>query len=382
MNKDVHINLFNREDEMTYRINHNIASINSHRQVVNNSKAMASTLEKLSSGLKINRAADSPASLVISEQMRAQITGLNQAIDNSETAVSLVQTAEANMSEINNLLLSVRQLAIHAANEGVNDEVMLEADQNEINNALETINRISNQAQFGTKKLLDGSRGASGSTTGENLEFVSASLGTGDSREQGFDVKITQAATRSGISGQTAVTDELVKAGEKLTIIEDGKMATYVSNSDDTKETMIQNLQNQINRNGLDIHVSLNEAGQIEATHNKYGSDYKFQVMSSTAGVLSEQGGEITAVEAGMDIKGTINGESATGKGQILTGIKGAKCVDGLSIRYYGTGKDDLLSDACSVADRFVEGEEEVVPEQEIPPEGLSVGRVFVAQIP
>ncbi|MBT4290275.1 MAG: flagellin [Deltaproteobacteria bacterium] len=366
---------------MTYRINHNVAALNSHRNVIANNNAMNKTLEKLSSGMKINRAADSPASLVISEQMRAQIAGLNQAIDNSETAVSLIQTTEANMAEINNLLVSIRQLAIHASNEGVNDEVMLAADQNEISNALETINRIANQAQFGTKRLLDGSRGASGSTTGENLEFVNASLASGDSREQGFDVKITQASTRAIVTGQVAITDELVKSGEKLTIIEDGKMATYVSNSDDTQATMIQNLQNEVNRNNLDITVSLDETGKIQANHNKFGSDFKFQVLSSTDGVMGDIGGEIKAVEAGLDIKGTINGESAIGKGQVLTGIKGAKCVDGLSIRYYGEGKEDLTQE-CTVADRFIEEGIDGQPpaEMEMPPDGISVGRVFVAQ--
>jgi len=369
-----------KRTKMTYRINHNVAALNSHRNVVANNNAMGKTLERLSSGLKINRAADSPASLVISEQMRAQIAGLNQAVENSETAVSMIQTTEANMAEINNLLVSVRQLAIHASNEGVNDQVMLEADQNEIENAIETINRISNQAQFGTKKLLDGSRGAAGSTTGENLEFVTAGLGTGDSREQGFDVKITQVATRASSAGNVAITDELVNAGEKLTIIEDGKMATYVSTADDTKETMIQNLQNEVNRNNLDISVSLNEGGQIEALHNQYGSDYKFQVLSSTDGVLGDMGGEIKAVEAGQDIKGNINGESAIGKGQILTGIKGAKCVDGLTIRYYGDGKDQMAPE-CSVADRFVEDDGMgASAEAEMPPDGMSVGRVFVAQ--
>ena len=229
---------------MSMRINHNVSALNSHRNLVNNNKEMSRTLEKLSSGLKINRAADSPASLVISEQMRAQIAGLGQAIDNSEMAVSLVQTMEANLSEVNNLLVSIRQLAIHASNEGVNDEVMLAADQGEIDNALETIARISSQAQFGTKRLLDGSRGASGSTTGENLEFVNASLETGDSREQGFNVYVTQESSRSTTMGTTALTEEIVTAGEQITIIEDGKMAVYKSNADDTKETLIQNQEN------------------------------------------------------------------------------------------------------------------------------------------
>ena len=283
---------------MNMRINHNVGALNTHRNLLNNNKAMASTLEKLSSGLKINRAADSPASLVISEQMRAQITGLDQAIDNSETAVSLIQTTEANLAEVNNLLVSIRQLAIHASNEGVNDEVMLAADQGEIDNAMETIARISNQAQFGAKRLLDGSRGASGSTTGENLEFVDATLATGDSREQGFNVYVTQGATRSTTMGTTALTQEIVSAGEQITIIEDGKMAIYKSNADDTKETLIQNLQNEVDRNGLQIDIGLSESGQMKATHRKYGADYKFQILSSTAGVLSMEAGQIETTDA------------------------------------------------------------------------------------
>ncbi|MBU2515014.1 flagellin [bacterium] len=366
---------------MSLRINHNTSAINSHRNLQANQTNLARTLEKLSSGLKINRASEGPAQLVISEQMRAQIAGLNQAIDNSETAVSMIQTAEANMAEINNLLVSIRQLAIHASNEGVNDEVMLQADQREIDNALATIDRISSQAQFGNKKILDGSRGASGTTTGEDLEFVGATLATGDSRETGFDVKITQAATKANVYGTTALTNEIIKAGEELTVIENGRMATYKSNADDTADTTVQNLRSEIDRKGLDLDIRLSDTGTIEINHRKYGSDYGFQVSSSTAGVLSKVAGAINLSENGLDVKGTINGESAIGNGQILTGVKGAKCVDGLSIRYYGDGKKMQLPPACEVADIEVEetGVEEP-PRPEITEDGLSVGRVFVAQ--
>lgn len=367
---------------MGLRINHNTSAINSHRNLQANQATMSKTLEKLSSGLKINRASEGPAALVISEQMRAQIAGLNQAIDNSETAVSLIQTTEANMGEVSNLLTSIRQLAIHAANEGVNDEVMLAADQKEIENALDTISRISSQAQFGNKRLLDGSRGAFGTTTGENLEFVGATLDTGDSRENGFDVKITQAASKSGVVGSTAITDEIVKAGEQLTVIEKGKMATYTSNVDDTAATLVQNLRNEINRKGLELDIKLNDQGVIEIKHREFGSEPVFQVLSSTAGVLSKTGNQIEMAESGKDVKGTINGESAVGKGQILTGVKGAGCVDGLSVRYYGDGKKMIVPPDCEVADIRVEseGEEDQPPKDEIPVEGLSVGRVFVAQ--
>lgn len=364
---------------MSLRINHNISAINSHRNLQANQAATAKTLERLSSGLKINRAADSPAALVISEQMRAQVAGLNQAIDNSEMAVSLIQTTEANMNEIANLLTSVRQLSIHAANEGVNDEVMLEADQKEIQNALNTIDRIANQAQFGTKQLLNGSRGASGTTTGENLEFVGASLETGDSREHGFDVKISQVATKSTIKGQTALTNEIIKAGETLTVIEDGKLASYTSNADDTASTVVQNLKSEIARNGLNLNIELDkETGMVQVEHKEYGSGHRFQTISTTAGVLSERGDEIQNSVDGLNIKGTMNGESATGVGQVLTGVKGASCVDGLSVRYYGDGKE-LAQPDCVIADKQLEGDQ-APQKKEIPAEGASVGRVFVAQ--
>ncbi len=370
---------------MSLRINHNTSAINSHRNLQANQAKMAKTLERLSSGLKISRASEGPASLVISEQMRAQIAGMNQAIENSETAVSLIQTTEANMAEVNNLLVSIRQLAIHASNEGVNDQVMLEADQKEIDNALATIDRIANQAQFGQKKLLDGSRGASGTTTGHYLDFVSAGLKTGDAREHGFDVKITQAATKSTMTGTTVLTDEIVKAGETLTVIENGKMATYTSNTDDTISTMVQNLRSEVSRKGLNLDVNLTDSGQIEITHQVFGSDSSFQVSSSTAGVLSENAGLISISQEGLDVKGTINGESAIGRGQELTGVKGAKCVDGLKVRFYGEGKDLLAPPQCEVADlEMAEGEEGMQIQEpqplEIPESGLSVGRVFVAQ--
>ncbi len=365
---------------MSLRINNNISALNAHRNLKNNDDKLTRTLERLSSGLQVTRAADGPAKLVISEQMRAQVGGLKQAIDNSETAISLVQTTEANMAEISSLLTGIRQLAIHAANEGANDEVMLQADQNEIRNALDTINRISDQAQFGNKRLLDGSNGASGFSTGDNLEFVGATLNTKDSSEHGFEVKITQNSTRSGVVGGAALTNEMVAAGERLTVIENGRMATYTSNANDTVETAVQNLRSEVARNGLDVDVFVDEAGVMMVRHRQYGSEYNFQVSSSTAGVLSKEGDQIESAERGLDIKGTINGESAIGKGRLLQGIAGAQCIDGLSIRYSGDEPIGLQSE-CEVYDKIDESaEEEIVEAEEIPEEGKVVGRVFVSQ--
>ena len=142
---------------MSLRVNHNISSMNAVRNLTKIEGALATSLERLSSGLRINSASDDPAGLAISQQFRAQISGLNGAIENSETAVNLLQTAEGALAEVHNLLTSMRELAVHASNEGVNDSVMLQSDQHQLESSIETINRIAEETQFGTKKLLDGS---------------------------------------------------------------------------------------------------------------------------------------------------------------------------------------------------------------------------------
>jgi len=106
--------------------------------------------------LRINSAADDPAGLSISQRFRAQIAGLGQAVENAENAISMVQTAEGALNEVHNLLTTMRELAVHAANEGLNDSVMLAADQQQIESALESIDRIADTTQFGTKVLLNG----------------------------------------------------------------------------------------------------------------------------------------------------------------------------------------------------------------------------------
>ncbi|MCA9111479.1 MAG: flagellin, partial [Planctomycetaceae bacterium] len=127
---------------MALTIANNVSSLNAQQNLTRASSSLSKSIERLSSGLKVNRGADGPAALVISEKQRAQIAGLKQAIENSDKAVSVVQTAEGALNEINSLLVKVRSLALDSANAGVNDSDSLAANQAEITNALETINRI------------------------------------------------------------------------------------------------------------------------------------------------------------------------------------------------------------------------------------------------
>ncbi|MBO8162016.1 MAG: flagellin [Thermosipho sp. (in: Bacteria)] len=139
------------------RINHNISALNSYRQLTFNNLSATRSLEKLSSGLRINKAADDAAGLAISEKMRGQIRGLDQAVRNSQDAISLIQTAEGALNETHYILQRMRELAVQASSDSYTDVDRNEL-QKEIDQLIDEIDRISNTTEFNTKKLIDGSR--------------------------------------------------------------------------------------------------------------------------------------------------------------------------------------------------------------------------------
>ncbi len=329
---------------MSLRVNHNMSAINAHRNVIRNADAQARTMEKLSSGLKINRAADSPAQLQISENMRAQTAGLTQAIDNSEMAVSLLQTAEGALNEVSSALIQARQLAVHAGNEGVNDPNMLQADQSEINNILQQINRIATSTQYGHNYLLDGSRAGNGVTTGANLEFVDATTEAHSSGVGGYDISIDHAASRANLTGSVALTQGVIDSGEQITVSEGGRTVNFVTQKGKTVEQTLNDLGTAINDAGLALDLIRpyppltdgNAPQAISFRHKEFGSEHTFQVASNTAGLVSNVANRNVVVTNGTDVAGEINGEQSIGKGQILTGANGSGTAEGIQIRYSG----------------------------------------------
>ena len=141
------------------RIQHNIMALNSNRQLGVNNSNIAKSLEKLSSGYRINRAGDDAAGLAISEKMRAQIKGLEAATDNSQDAISLIQTAEGGLQEVHSMLNRMTELATKSANGTYTDDVDRKALQDEISALKDEINRIADGTDFNGIKLLDGSMG-------------------------------------------------------------------------------------------------------------------------------------------------------------------------------------------------------------------------------
>ncbi|RIJ65054.1 flagellin [Rummeliibacillus sp. POC4] len=137
------------------RIQHNIAALNTHRNLTANQAASSKNLEKLSSGFKINRAGDDAAGLAISEKMRGQISGLDMASKNANDSISLIQTAEGALNETHSILQRMRELAVQSANDtNVNDD--RDALQKEISQLTSEIDRIADTTEFNTQKLLNG----------------------------------------------------------------------------------------------------------------------------------------------------------------------------------------------------------------------------------
>ena len=151
-------------EDLIMRINHNISALNTYRQLSVNTTNGSKSLEKLSSGFRINRAGDDAAGLAISEKMRGQIRGLNQAERNSQDAISLIQTAEGALNETHSILQRMRELAVQAAsdtNTSETDTGKLDGDRDEIQKEIEQltkeIQRIATDTEFNTMKLLDSS---------------------------------------------------------------------------------------------------------------------------------------------------------------------------------------------------------------------------------
>jgi len=162
------------------RINHNIAALNTYRQLTSANNAQQSSMEKLSSGLRINRAGDDAAGLAISEKMRGQIRGLDMATKNAQDGISLIQTAEGALNETHAILQRMRELAVQGANDTNADDDRT-AIQDELNQLMSEIDRIAETTEFNTKNLLGGSFSATfqiGANDGQTINLGISNMDT------------------------------------------------------------------------------------------------------------------------------------------------------------------------------------------------------------
>ncbi|MFN8034903.1 MAG: flagellin [Acidimicrobiia bacterium] len=250
---------------MGLRINQNISAFAAYRNLSVTHDQMAGSLEKLSSGFRINRAADDAAGLVISENLRAQVGGLQQATRNAQDGINVVQTAEGALNEVQAILQRMRDLAVQSANTGSNDTTARNAAQSEVTSLAAELDRIAASTKFGNQSLLDGTYGTSYAKSGTNLDLTSGLVvqaGTNDS----FKVTI----------GSTTVT-ATVAAG------------TY-STPSSLQAALSQALKAALSGGGFDsnlVSVSAPNPGNNNVTNVKFQSSGAFTMVAGTKDILA-----------------------------------------------------------------------------------------------
>lgn len=306
---------------MALGVVNNSGSINAQNNLSRAQTSLNRSIERLSSGLKVNRGSDGPAALVVSEKQRAQIAGLRTAIDNTEKAVSVVQTAEGALGEINSLLVKVRGLALDSANTGVNDDDALAANQAEIANALDTINRIANNTQFGSKKLLDGSAGKTGTASDADVTFLQAGSATAAGT---YAVNVTTAAERAFADAGTDQTAALA-ADETLTV--NGVSISLSAGLD--QAGVVSRINEYSGQTGVTARI---DGTTTQLYSQDFGSGASVSVVSNVAAAATSSGFGTTAInDSGLDVAGTIGGTAASGAGNVLSSTAGS--AEGISVR-------------------------------------------------
>ncbi len=195
---------------MAMIVQHNMSAMNANRMLGVTSSSLSKSTEKLSSGYRINRAADDAAGLSISEKMRSQIRGLNKASANAQDGISLIQTAEGALNESHSILQRMRELSVQASN-GTETDDDREAVQKEISQLQEELTRISSTTEFNTMKLLDGSQGGSSSTTSSGPKFgvIDSTLDGALVTSNVAGIKVaTAASTDTKVGQETAIWDD------------------------------------------------------------------------------------------------------------------------------------------------------------------------------
>ena len=218
-------------------IQHNIMALNSHRQLKGNNSATSKSLEKLSSGFKINRAGDDAAGLAVSEKMRAQIKGLEAASANAQDAISLVQTAEGGLQEVHSILNRMTELATKASNGTYDNKVDRKASQDEMDALLKEIDRISSSTNFNGINLLDGKLGQA---TADLAGYDKASLNAAFSTTAKIAVTDVEGITLTNIGGNVKMAANGTSGNLDVTVTDaDGNatttslnLADYVKNKD------------------------------------------------------------------------------------------------------------------------------------------------------
>lgn len=334
------------------RINSNVPSLVAQRHLGISQHALRLSLERLSSGLQINRGADDPAGLIVSERLRSEISVVKQAIDNSSRAINVIATTEGALSEVQALLTDIQALVVEAANSGAFSDDEIAANQLQIDNAIDSITRIANTTTFAGRKLINGELDyvTSGVTATELADVSVLGAKFGSLPYVGVTVDVSQSAQRAELAfdqpqlGATGVTIDI--AGN------DGIVALSFPPSATTVD-MVQAINQQRDATGvIAVASGTNGSAGMRLQSLTYGSkafvsvgkiDPDFQVR--------DRSGVLNARTDGRDAVATVNGISATANGLELAFSSSLLKVKMTLAEDFGNGTTGLGSSSFAITE-------------------------------
>lgn len=323
------------------RINHNISALKANNQLLRTNKQLDKSLEKLSSGYRINSAADDSAGLAISEKMRTQIAGLDQASRNASDGISVIQTAEGALQEVEAMLQRMRELSVESSNDTYTDSDRT-AIQSEIDQLNQETQRISDTTEFNTMNLLDGSIDRKSFSSNNNVNLISLS----DSVDVGnYKLNITQDARQAVIVGaaiadfgtdtSTTPSTNYTSATRKISSLEAGTIningESVTVEAGDTIDDVFEKIRSTCDTVGVNVSAvaggstpatppiddnvdlagytskQIDETDQLVFVSNEYGSDQKIAIYCDNSSLGSLLGLSTSSVSAnGFDAKATL----------------------------------------------------------------------------
>lgn len=305
------------------RINTNVGALIAHTNLAKSQSALGTSLQRLSSGLRINTGADDPSGLIASETLRSEIQGISTAIDNSTRASNVITTADAALGEVSNLLVSIKGLIIQAANTGGMSQDEINANQLQVDSAIASVTRISNSTSFAGLKLLDGSLGyiTSGVATSalRDVHIHNAAFGTAATIP--VVVNVIQSAQTAQLRFQaSAITNSITL---ELAGSVGVQVLSFVSG---TKSSAIAFAVNRVS-DSTGVSASITSASNVSSgitfTSSGYGSKsfVSVQVLGNASSFVTQSAatGAVQQRSVGIDAIASINGAQAIADGLKLS---------------------------------------------------------------
>ena len=302
-------------------INTNIPSLVAQRHLSVSQRSLATSLERLASGLQINRGADDPAGLIVSERLRSEVAAVQQAIDNSSRAVNVIATTEGALDEVAALLIDIQALLIEAANTGAFSDEETAANQLQIDSAIDSITRIANTTSFAGQKLLDGQLDyvTSGVTSSElaDVQVLGANFGTA------AYVPVTVEVTQSALTGSLGYASQYFPGTNTSFDVAglDG-IITLSFPASAAAVDIVQAINAASDATGVSAVLSgAAGANGFRVVSQEYGSDAFVSVVqrAGTTASFVDRNGIVDSRSTGIDAEGTVNGQSVVGDGLKLS---------------------------------------------------------------